>query len=65
MYTRVFHPRIEVLEWALESFIAGSKELLIDALMRDPRTRSNNQAGEVVEAIMNLPFNQDMKQHYK
>jgi alpha-galactosidase len=65
MYSRVFYPRIEVLEWALESFTAGSKELLIDALIRDPRTRSNDQAREVVETILNLPFNQDMKQHYR
>ncbi|MEM1581784.1 MAG: alpha-glucosidase/alpha-galactosidase [Candidatus Bathyarchaeia archaeon] len=65
IYTRVFYPRIEVLEWSLEAFLAGSKDLLIDALMRDPRTRSNNQAEETIEAILNLPFNQDMKQHYK
>ena len=65
MYSRVFYPRIEVLEWSLEAFIAGRKDLLVDALIRDPRTKTNKQAEEVVDAILSLPFNQDMKQHYK
>ena len=65
MYSRVFYPRIEILEWSLEAFMAGRKDLIVDALMRDPRTKTNKQAEEVVNAILNLPFNQDMKQHYK
>ncbi len=65
MYSRVFYPRIEILEWSLEAFTAGRKDLIVDALMRDPRTKTNKQAEEVVNAILNLPFNQDMKQHYK
>ena len=65
MYPYVWYPRITVTEKALEAYIAGSKDLLIEALMDDPRTRSNEQAREVVEAILNLPFNQDMKRHYK
>jgi len=65
MYSRVFYPRIEILEWSLEAFMTGRKDLIVDALMRDPRTKTNKQAEEVVNAILNLPFNQDMKQHYK
>lgn len=65
MYACVFYPRIERLEWALEAFLARSKDLLIDVLMKDPRTVSNKQAEEAIDAILNLPFNQDLKQHYK
>lgn len=61
MYACVFYPRIEGLEWALEAFLARSKDLLIDVLMRDPRTISNKQAEEAIDAILNLPFNQDLK----
>jgi len=33
--------------------------------MRDPRTRSLEQAKAVIEEILNLPENQQMKMHYE
>ena len=65
MYPYVWYPRLSVTERALEAYLAGSKELLIEALMHDPRTRSNEQAREVIEDLLNLPFNSDLKAHYK
>ena len=65
LYSYVLYPRLERLEWALEAFEAGSRELLVDILMRDPRTRSYEQAREAVEAVLNLPFNEDMRRHYR
>ena len=65
MYAYVWYPRINVTERALEAYLAGSKELLIEALMHDPRTRSNEQAKDVIEDLLNLPFNEDLKKHYK
>ncbi|ABW02042.1 glycoside hydrolase [Caldivirga maquilingensis] len=65
MYSYVWYPRIAVTERALEAYLAGSKELLIEALMFDPRTKSTEQAREVIDEILNLPFNEDMKKHYK
>lgn len=65
MHSRVFYPRIEILEWSLEAFTTGRKDLLVDALIRDSRTKTNKQAEEAVDAMLNLPFNQDMKQHYR
>ena len=65
VYAYALYPRLERLEWALEAFEAGSRELLVDVLMRDPRTRSYEQAREAVEAVLNLPFNEDLKIHYR
>jgi len=31
----------------------------------DPRTKSEKQAKEVLDEIMNLPFNSEMKKHYE
>lgn len=65
IYSFAIYPRIKKMEQILEAFEAGSKELLIQILMDDPRTKSYSQAKEAVEAVLNLPFNQDMKEHYK
>ena len=64
LYGYVLYPRLERLEWALEAFMAGEKRLLVDILMRDPRTRSEQQARRVIDALLNLPFNSDLKKHY-
>jgi len=33
-------------------------------LERDPRTRSSEQVKKVLDEIMSLPFNEEMKKHY-
>lgn len=58
-------PRRLRMEWALESFISGNKKILQEILVRDPRTRSFEQARAVVEEILSLPFNREMKKHYE
>ncbi len=65
MYSYVWYPRLAVTERALEAYLAGSRELLVEALMHDPRTRSNEQAREVIDDLLNLPFNEDLKRHYR
>jgi alpha-galactosidase len=49
----------------LEAYEAGSKELLLQLIMMDPWTRSKEQAERLLEDILNLPFNKEMKKHYK
>jgi hypothetical protein len=34
-------------------------------LIRDPRTHSEKQAREAIEAILAMPENSDMAKHYK
>jgi alpha-galactosidase len=57
-------PRQVRLEMAMEAFIQGNKAILLEILFRDPRTKSEKQAKEVLEEILDLPFNRDAKKHY-
>ncbi len=61
----VLRPRVLRMEWALEAFESGDKEVLVENLIRDPRTKSEEQAREAIEEILSLPLNADMKAHYK
>lgn len=58
-------PRMMRMEWALHAIMNGDKAALIEFLMRDPRTRSLEQAKAVIEEILNLPENQQMKMNYE
>ncbi len=58
-------PRRLRMEWALEAFTTGDKRILQEILVRDPRTRSFEQVKAVVEEILSLPFNREMKKHYE
>lgn len=62
MYLR---PRILRMEWALEAFTTGDRKVLEEVLIRDPRTKSFEQVKEVWNEILNLPFNEEMKEHYE
>ena len=44
------------MEWALEFFITGDIRVLEEILIRDPRTRSYDQAQRVIKDLMKLPF---------
>jgi len=58
-------PRMSRMEWALDAFVSGDKMMLQEILIRDPRTKSFEQAKAVVDEILALPFNKEMKKHYK
>lgn len=58
-------PRMMRMEWALHAIMNGDKSALIEFLLRDPRTKSLEQAQTVIEEILNLPENQQMKAHYE
>ncbi len=57
--------RIYRMELGLEAFLTGDKDVLLEELTNDPRTRSLEQAERVLSSIMDLPFNSEMKKHYK
>jgi alpha-galactosidase len=61
----VLIPRILRANWSLEAFVSGSRELLVETLIRDRRTQSEKQAREVIEAILAMPENKDMASHYE
>ena len=58
-------PRMLRMEWALEAFVSGDKMMLQEILIRDPRTKSFEQAEAVIDELLALPFNKEMKKHYK
>ena len=53
------------MEWALEAFLEGGKDLLLEWLLNDQRTKSLEQAESVIGDILALPFNKEMAEHYK
>ncbi|HYB04529.1 MAG TPA: alpha-glucosidase/alpha-galactosidase [Nitrososphaerales archaeon] len=61
----VMIPRMLRMEWALEAFESGDKEMLVENLIRDRRTKSESQARETIDDLLNLPLNADMKAHYR
>jgi len=58
-------PRMLRMEWALEAFLSGDKSMLQEIVIRDPRTKSFEQAEAVIDEILALPFNKEMKKHYE
>ena len=58
------YPRMVRMEMALEAFLTGDRHVLEEMLERDPRTRSSEQVKKVLDEIMSLPFNEEMKKHY-
>jgi len=61
----VLWPRMMRMEMALTAFLEGGRQILIDWLMLDPRTKSEKQAEEAWEAVLSLPENQEMARHYR
>lgn len=57
-------PRILRMEWALEAFLTGDRRVLEEFLIRDPRTRSYEQVVKVIDEILALPENEEMRKHY-
>jgi alpha-galactosidase len=61
----VMIPRMLRMEWALEAYLTGNRDLLIEWLLNDPRTKSYRQAEQTVKEILTLPFNKEMAEHYR
>jgi alpha-galactosidase len=58
-------PRMLRMEWALEAYSEGSRELLVEWLLNDSRTKSAEQAERTIKQILTLPFNREMAEHYR
>ncbi len=60
----VIYPRMTRMEWALEAFLEGGRDLLFEWLIVDPRTGSIKQVEEVIDALLSLPENKEMARHF-
>jgi alpha-galactosidase/6-phospho-beta-glucosidase family protein len=56
--------RVIPMEVANESLLTGDKDLLLNRILLDHRTRTTEQAKRVMNTILNLPFNQDLLKHF-
>ena len=61
----VLIPRTTNMELALDAYFSGSKDMLLEILFRDVRTRNEKQANEVLEHILNAPGNIGARKHYR
>jgi len=61
----VLYPRMIRMEWALEAFLEGGRDLLFDWLIMDPRTKSTKQVETVINDLLSLPENEEMAKHFK
>jgi alpha-galactosidase len=61
----VLYPRMMRMEWALEAFLEGGRDLLFDWLIVDPRTKSTKQVENVINDLLSLPENEEMAKHFK
>jgi len=61
----VLYPRLVRLEWSLEAFLEGGRDLLFNWLVVDPRTKSNEQVEKTINALMSIPENEEMRKHFK
>jgi alpha-galactosidase len=61
----ILRDRVASIEVELEAYQTGSKELLLQLILMDPYTQSEQQACSLLDDILALPFHGDMRQHYQ
>ncbi|MEM2151848.1 MAG: hypothetical protein QW241_01855 [Candidatus Bathyarchaeia archaeon] len=60
----VLRDRVAPIEVELEAYERGSRDLLLQLIMMDPWTRSEEQARKLLDEIMALPRCEEMRSHY-
>jgi len=61
----ILRDRVAPVEVELEAYETGDRELLLQLLLMDPWTRSEEQAKNLLEEILALPYHEEMRQHYR
>ena len=57
--------RVAPVEVELAAFERGCRELLLQLILMDPWTRSEQQARDLLDAILSMPGNEAMKAYYQ
>lgn len=57
--------RVAPIEMEIAAFEHGSYEYLLQLVMMDPWTKTEEQARKLLDAILDLPYHTEMKAHYK
>lgn len=63
--SHLLRDRVAPVELELAAYEKGEKGLLLSLIMTDPWTRSEEQAKKLLDDIMALPWNEEMRHHYK
>jgi len=61
----ILRDRVAPVEVELEAYESGSRERLLELVEMDPWTRSEDQARGLLNDILSIPYNEEMRQHYK
>ncbi len=61
----ILRERVAPVEMEIAAFTEGRYDLLLEVVMMDPWTRTREQAVSLVDEILALPFNAQMKEHYR
>jgi alpha-galactosidase len=61
----ILKDRVAPVEVELAAFERGSRELLLQLILMDPWTRSEQQARDLLNLILSLPWNQEMNAYYQ
>ena len=61
----VLLPRLARMENLHDAFLRGDRRPLLVSLMDDPRTRSYEQARDLIDTILAQPWNKEANQHYQ
>ena len=57
--------RVAPVEVELAAYEQGSKELLLQLILMDPWTKSEDQAKGLLDEILSQPWAEEMREHYK
>jgi alpha-galactosidase len=61
----ILKDRVAPIEMELEAYETGSKQMLLQMILMDPYTCSQKQAETMLDDILALPFNQEMRDHFQ
>lgn len=61
----ILQPRMMRMEWALEAFLEGGRDMLFEWLIVDPRTKSTEQVNQALDDILRMPENKEMAEHFR
>jgi alpha-galactosidase len=64
IYRYVLLHRLMRAEWALQAFLEGGRDALVQWLVTDVRTKSMQQVNNVIDALLKMPGNEEMAKHF-
>jgi len=64
LLAHILRDRVAPVNLELEAYNTGSRDLLLQLVMMDQWTRSQEQAEKLIESVFALPYHEEMRAHY-